>query len=200
MHNSSLKARPEPTSEELRKQAHLLKKSRYFVGTGTSELELLWEKQLIFLVLAGMKPVSEVYSCHWVDVPKGQEAVGDNLSEVRGFLDTLGLAHYVFDSDGTTMAVVARVPQLVQDYVEAEQESRRGLLFGYPATAVQAFVAGDSLMETQQDQFLQAEGLPNSPFALSREHYRGEIALLHRWQDILRSYGLSGDTIRRRIK
>lgn len=197
MHNSTLDSLHEFSPTELLKQSKILRQAQYFVGIGTSELDHLWEKQLIFLVLAGMKPVSEVYSNHEIEVPDGWISVGDNLVAVEGFLDTLNLAHHVFDSDGMTMAVVARTPQLVKDYMNSEEEDRRGLLFGYPATAVQAFVEGDTITSEQRDYLLKQEGLPDAPFALSREHYREEIGVLHRWQGVLLSYGLTGSTDRR---
>jgi len=97
----------------------------------------------------------------------------------------------VFDSDGTTMAVVARRPQLVQAYMKAQDDKTRGLLFGYPKTAVQAFDSGDVLAVEQQRDLLQAEGLPDASFALSRQHWREELAVLYQWYDMLKAYGIS---------
>ncbi|SRR6266496_1519111 len=135
--------------EELGRQARLLRESEYFVWP--IEDASMAAKQDIFLVLAGLKPVSETTSGHWVPHPGGQRTVADDPKEVGRFLESLGLAYHLAGDERGTDAVVALRPELVEEYVRADDSSSVGRLFGYPESAVAAFVKGECMPVDEQE-------------------------------------------------
>lgn len=186
---------------ELARRAAQLLASPYSVGTQDSAQ--LAEKQLLFLVLAGLKPVAEVASGHWEVIPDGRHTVFDDPIAVGGFLDELGLHHRLQHDTRATEAVVALKPELLDAYKTAldhEDVARIGELFGYHASAAQAFVpfasTGDDselLPGADQDAVERQAGLADTflvDFRFSRSHWQGELALCLRWQACLRQYGL----------
>lgn len=190
--NSSNTSRPHLNAELLDK-ARRLKDSPFFVHPSDgAEMVEKWE---IFLVLAGYKPVSEVASGHWIDVPGGRRTVPDDPELVGAFLQELGLAYHLsnFD-DHATDAVVAVTPELVEQYMESSGSSAIGTLFGYPASAVRAFAVGESnlLSHKEQERYEAEAGLPEVfvMFRLSRKHWRDELNVVKKWYEVLREAGL----------
>jgi hypothetical protein len=145
---------------ELLAKAELLKVSHYFAIEGDSSLV---EKQFIFHVLAGIKPVSEVGSYHteWLSSTEG-EGRGDDLAGVEELLKSLGL-RYAFKTPYDGEVAVSLSQDLIDKHQEMEQRiasfrplattrnwhtlSRgneaytyrtAGQLYGYPETAVDA--------------------------------------------------------------
>lgn len=185
----------QPLDPGILEKAERLLATPLFVGT--TDNYRLGEKQMIFLVLAGLKPVSEAASGHWVEVPGGRETVADDPDQVGAFLHSLGLA-YQLSPLGThaTKALVSLRPDLLTEAERAvaiNDTARYGELFGFPKTAADAFVRGDILPEQQQDDLLNKAGITDSYFCLSAKHYAEEIQVLRQWQDALVQYGLTDD-------
>ena len=161
-----------------------------FVGT-TSDFPLS-EKQSIFLVLAGCKPVSEVTSGHWVSDSAGRHTVADDPRAVRALLDSLGLKYALGGDEYGTDAVIAQTTALVRAFETADGSSETGRLFGYPPTAVSAFVGGRLLSEARQTAVLEAGGIPSFQlFRFSQDHWRDELAVAQAWQQTLAAYGFA---------
>lgn len=83
-----LSATPRPSVGALLAKAKRLRESAYFVGTTDASIDL--DRQLIFLVLAGRKPLAEVVSARLVPSGTGRRAVGDDPEAVGEFCDRLG--------------------------------------------------------------------------------------------------------------
>ncbi len=154
------------------------------------------EKWDIFLVLAGYKPVSEVASGHWTDIPGGRRTVPDDPELVGAFLRELGLAYHLSNFDGhATDAAVALTAALVEQYVKASGSSAVGTLFGFPASAVRAFAVGESalLSHKEQERYEEEAGLPEvfGMFRLSRKRWRDELDVVKEWYEVLREAGLT---------
>lgn len=173
---------------DLLAKAQKLKASPLFVNPSTGA-ELL-EKWQIFLVLAGCKPVSEVASGHWVEVPGGRQTVADDPKQVGALLQSLGLHYHLSDLDGhATGAIVALTPETLDKYLHASGSSSVGELFGYPKTAVKAFEQGESalLPVAEQEQREREAGLPDilTTFRLSRNHWADELNVVKAWFNVL---------------
>jgi hypothetical protein len=184
----------------LAEQARLLKVSPFFTQDGSLE-----EKQLIFYVLAGIKPLSEVGSVHmeWLS-PDYAESRPDSQEDVATFLDKLGL-HYAFRSphDGTVTVSLRedliRTAQAIDIHGdEATVYRKYGELYGYPETAVEAAVAEwaygrPSLLRIdEQQQIEDASGLPREAFIFrfSKAHWQEELEIVRRWYAVLVTYGM----------
>lgn len=178
---------------ELMRKANVLKGSPLFVGT--CEGAELVDKQQIFLVLAGVKPVAEACSAHLERTNDGQEYVADDEREVGGFLKSLGLEYSLWQAAHFpgTMAAVSLKPELVRKYSEAKGSKRIGALFGYPKTAVEAFEKNDCMSADEQDlREREAKlGWEFVPFRFSREHWRDEAEVARQWYVTLEKYGLT---------
>lgn len=181
-------------SPELLEAARRLKESPFFVNP--SDGVPLVDKQQIFLVLAGYKPVSNVSSGHWVASPAGRRTVADDPNQVGAFLTSLGLAYHLwrFD-DHATNAVVALKPELVAHYLDSSDTSTSGRLFGYPDSAVKAFTLGEEalLAPSEQEQCERERDLPDglACFRLSRAHWADELAVVQQWHTTLRAASLA---------
>ena len=183
----------QPLSAELLGKAKLLKKTSLFVNP--SDGAGLFEKQMIFLVLAGYKSVATALSGHWVDIPGGRRTVADDPQTVRTFLQSLGLAFSLSDFDGhATVAVVALKQELIDEYARGSDHSTFGRLYGYPETAVSAFtLGGQALLDDKEQQQRENEaelpdGLTN--FRLSRNHWADELEVVRQWCVVLRTADL----------
>jgi hypothetical protein len=151
----------------------------------------LRERQTLFLVAAGLKPVGEVTSAHVVQVAGGRQLCPDDPAQVSDLLTTLGLAHSVEPSDSAVRAVVSRRRDLVERYLAATDDAMVGALLGYPRSAVAGCIRDDRLEQSQLTDVLVAERLEQIPgFWLSHDHWRGELGTLHLWREILNRYGL----------
>lgn len=131
---------PGPRDARSWELAQQLKASPFFASTTDAKPWL--EKQPIFLVLAGVKPVAEASSGHWVPTPDGRRTVHDNPAAVGALLDSLGLAYRLRHDDYATDTLVSSRPELLDAYevaAAADDQAKIGELFGYPATAVMAF-------------------------------------------------------------
>lgn len=182
-----------PIDAGLLHKARQLKQSSLFVNPSDGA-ELL-EKQLIFLVLAGCKPVAEVASGHWIDVPGGRRTVADDPGLVGEFLHSLGLFYHLSDFGGrATGATVAVTSETLEQYTRAMGSSNVGKLFGYPDTAVRAFQTGESaLLPTGQQELREQEaGLPDTltMFRLSLDHWAEELEVIEEWYSVLQTAGL----------
>jgi hypothetical protein len=166
----------------------------------------LSEKQLIFYVLAGIKPLSEVSSCHmeWLS-PTYAESRGDDQAGVAAFLDSLGL-RYAFRRPYDGNVTVSLQAELLRslDAVdlgadEATIYRRYGQLYGYPDTAVEAAVAEwvhdrPSLLSMKEQERVEDEsGLPRDAFLfrLSTAHWQDEVETVRSWYAVLRAYGMT---------
>ena len=152
----------------------------------------LEEKQILFLAVAGAKPVSAPRSCHWVRTEHGGHSAPDDQVKVAGLLEQLGLSYIIELKKTLTMAYVS-LQRTSLDHFLADRGNDRetGRWFGYPMTAVEAFVAGDSMAIEEQQAAEQALGVPVfSTFRLSRTNAAVELELMRQWWLILERYGL----------
>lgn len=189
------------TDPMLAEHAKQLLASPFFGGTDAS----LYEKQLIFYVLARIKPVSEVDSYHmeWLSPTYG-ESRSDDQADVAAFLESMKL-HYAFKSPYDGTVTVSLRPELLDALQaidlhgdEATVYRRYGELYGYPKTAVEAAVAewvhGRPwlLSNTEQDRVEEESGLPHEAFCfrLSKAHWRKELATVRQWYEVLVAYGM----------
>lgn len=187
-----------PLTDDLLRKAKLLKESQLFAdpsGEGTT-----YEKQALFLVLAGEKPVGEASSGHWEATGNGRTTVADDPHAVGDFLASLGLAYHLSSFDGhATDALVAADERLLAQYHQADVAydiAEVGRLFGYPETAVAAFAADseDLLLDYEEiDRQAAAGGIDplQVSFRLSKAHWADELAVVHRWQTLLIAAGLA---------
>lgn len=164
---------------ELQAKAARLKASRLFVNP--SHAVASFEKQLIFLVLAGELPVVEISSAA-------------DPHKVGEFLASLRLKFYLTNTDSSALeATVSLRAELVDEMVNASDLAVVGRLFGYPETAARAFEQGEEALLPLADQHrIEATaGLPppGAGFSFSREHWRDELAVVERWYAILHAYG-----------
>ncbi len=202
MHHTLSPIEPQPTPQldpDLLTKAEQLKQTSLFVNP--SDSSVLLDKQLIFLVLAGMKPMTEVESGHWVDVPGGREVQADDRREVESFLRSLGVYFRLSQDHYYTTALVSLDPQLLDEFARAETYPEPyiyeavGRLFGYPETAVKAFAADLSLcMPSQEQDRIESKSKMLSSllhFRLSRAHWRDELAVVKQWHKVLQNYGLA---------
>jgi len=180
---------------KLSEQAHMLKDSNLFVNP--SEGMSLLEKQKIFLVLAGRKQVTEVYSGHWEQLsPNERRTVADDPKEVAALLDALGLSYRLQPQEHTIAATIALDQTVLDHYFDIASRSNNdlelGKLFGYPQTAAEGFIQNKHLDTATQDKVIAAAGLPDyfATFFLSTDHYQEEIATLKEWYSLLEQYGL----------
>jgi hypothetical protein len=174
----------------LRQQAQLLKASPFF--DAHSDAHPLQEKQAIFLALAGMKPVAEASSGHWVATSHGRRSMFDDPKAVSAFLSSLGLAYRLRHDEFATDALVSLQPELLTAYEHAAADGDQaniGELFGYPLTAARAFADGPShlLPRAELERLERRTGL-SIIFALSRAHWQDELAVTQKWAETLRTY------------
>lgn len=179
-------------NDDLQHKARLLRDSRFFVdtsGDGTS-----FEKETLFLVLAGAKPVGEASSGHWVSTADGRRTVADDPGAVGDFLASLGLAYHLSSFDGhATDALVAIDQGLLAEYLRADAAhdvAAVGRLFGYPETAAVAFAADseDQLLNPEEaDRRTIESGLDPMQigFRLSKAHWADELKTASHWQALL---------------
>lgn len=154
----------------------------------------LIEKQFLFLVLAGLKPVAGACSGHWEATAGGRHTVADKPNEVGAFLKSLGLHYSLEDHGHMTLAMVSLRPELIQQIAEARSDEEKGRLYGYPETAIQAFVQGKAALLPQEEQKrveAQAGIMPTgAQFRLSKAHWQEELVIVRQWHETLRDYGL----------
>jgi hypothetical protein len=186
----------------LAQKAKLLKETPYFVVDNNA---FLYEKQLIFYVLAGVKLASEVGSCHMEELsPTYLESRPDDQQEVAAFLESLGL-HYAFKSSYNGTVTVSLDEELIRTYHhldtltdEASIYEAYGRLYGYPETAVAACVANwvhdqPTLMNMEEQEQIEREaGLPRGTavFRFSKAHWQAELAVVRDWYAVLVQYGM----------
>jgi hypothetical protein len=129
----------------LNEKAKWLKQSLYFTHDNDGPQT---EKQLIFLVLAGLKPAAEVGSFYmeWLS-PTNGESRPDSQAGVTQLLKDLGLC-YGFRSPYDGIVTVPLDQTLIEtgqtiDRLTGEADIYRayGQLYGYPETAIEAAVA-----------------------------------------------------------
>jgi hypothetical protein len=135
---------------------------------------------MIFLVLAGLKPVSEVAAGHWVQTPTGRRTEPDSPTGLGGFLSSLGLAYDLTPNDHITVALVSRSRAVLNQYLHVQsQRLEAGLLLGYPHSAVTAFVNGRLMSFEQQEHLVRDAGLAQwVHFRLSKMHANEELEVV----------------------
>ncbi|HEV2403006.1 MAG TPA: hypothetical protein VGS08_02285 [Candidatus Saccharimonadales bacterium] len=192
---------PPTKDKKLAEQARLLLASPYFVGT--QDGALLAEKQPIFLVLAGLKPLAEASSGHRETTANGRHTAFDDPAAVGSFLRSLGLHYRLRHDEHATDALVALQPGLLDKYEQAAADdvTTTGELFGYPKTAVTAMgtyvQTGNEtvlLPVQEQDDIERKAGLRDTYFVnfrFSRDHWKDELAICQHWYEVLRTYGLA---------
>lgn len=166
-----------------------LRESRFFCGL--TDLYALSEKQALFLVVAGCKPVAEATSGHWVETAEGRKSVADDPREIAGFLESLGLSYSLKSDDFGIDAAVARTAETLQEFVAAQDAATVGRLFGYPETAVAAYQRNDLLSEDEQATVERKAGLLDiSFFRLFGQNWETELRTVQAWYQVLGKYGL----------
>ena len=176
---------------ELARKAKLLRDSKLFVNP--SEGAEMIEKWMIFLALAGQKPVSEACSGRWVQVSSTRRVtVPDDPAEVKSFLESLGLACEVTPEENTVVVAVSLKPELLKEYQDNQDVRVHGRLFGLPETAVAAMADGNCLPIDEQDGYVREAGFGDLDvqFRLSRDHWREELETPKRWVALLKAYDL----------
>jgi hypothetical protein len=191
--------RPIFTDQELAIKAQKIRETD-LLGDGTEAPE---NKQLVFYVLAGVKPLSEVLSLHMEELSDDNlQPVPDNQEKVMAFFKELGLTAEARD-DGQYLVSLDK--KYIDAYLQALAQGRPadiyravGQAFGYPTSAVEACVSDwvndDSSLLTydEQDAYITEAGLPIDAcvFRLSRAHYQAEIAEVKRWYAVLQKYDM----------
>lgn len=174
---------------DLVEKAIILRSSALFMSRGA--LDPLAEKQMIFLALAGLKPVSGAGSSRWVQTHDGGMAVADDEQRVASLLRQLGLQYHIEQRSTVTLVHVARDKRALETFLEASGHRAVGLAYGYPATAVDAFVAGESMSNEQQKAAVGRLGVPVfDTFRLSQNHSSTELETMREWWLALDRYGL----------
>ena len=187
-------------------KAKALKDSKLFTNPRTSEPEL-FEKQNIFLVLAGIKPLTEILSYHEELTKDGLgKIVADPPKEVMAFVQSLGLVCDLSLSDEDhTLCIIASGKDRISEYLQSDSRSfiKIGSLFGFPRTAAEAYEQAFSddgdrnlcLSFEEQDKIEQDAHLFTSGagFFFSRAHWHEELELVKQWQDLLEAYGLGSE-------
>jgi hypothetical protein len=170
-------------------KAQLLRASSLFSPRG--DHESLIEKKTLFLCLAGLKPVSAAGSGHWLTTSLGGKREVDDPDAVRDLLGQLGFVFELEVRSDVVLAYVSLSRRTLAEYWAMRHDSREeGRLFGYPMTAVDAYVVGESMLADQQSAAQQAFGAPVfSTFRLSREHAAAELEVMHQWWAMLELYG-----------
>jgi len=181
-------------ADNLARKAKLLKASDHFINH--TELAPLIEKQSIFLVLAGKKPASQATSSKWVKADHTAHAEPDDPRQLRELLDSLDLAYRLSADDYATNVLVSLESGKIDDYIaagEADDMAAIGRLFGYPQTAIEAFVRDDCMEPNVQDELMEAAGISAviPSFRFSKTHAQQELAVLKDWYQTLRQHGLS---------
>lgn len=155
-----------------------------------------------FLTFAGFKPVSTV------DV-NPERHLGDGLytyspGQLQSLRDIFGRLqmHQVVDPNDycnswdTLQVSISRSGALLgalRNARQAKDDYSIGRLYGYPETAVRAYVDQTMLSWDEQVRYCDIfySGIPEFyvGFRLSREHYRDEIFEVNRWYQLLAQYG-----------
>lgn len=175
----------------LETKARLLRSSPLFNRRGNNDP--LVEKKLLFLALAGAKPVSAAGSSHWVTTERGGRAAPDDPVEVGDLLQRLGLCYEIEVRETVTMAYTSLERTSLSDFLAVRNDHREaGRWFGYPMTAVDAFVSGTLMESEEQVAVIGVFGLPVfQTFRLSRDHAAAEIEVMRQWWQLLDRYSLS---------
>jgi hypothetical protein len=190
----------QPDHLRLQRYANLLRQTSLFVARPNP----LMSKQMIFLTLAGEKPVSSTSASRWIQTGHRGHAVAEEPAAVAALLQSLGLAYKLTSHDHFLNAEVALDPAVLQEYdailgqAASEFHLRTGRFYGYPETAVQAFVASlegqDTRLPMAEQQAKMTEaGISDSMgvmFAFSRAHWPEELAVMIRWAQVLDQFGL----------
>lgn len=175
-------------SKALQAKAKILKESQLF---GVEEDH----RQAIFLVLAGLKPVSQATSGHWEDIENGRRRVADKVEDVEALLSSLGLVYSLSETPEGIDAVVSLDQALIDEYLVAvvrEDLETIGRLFGYPETAYTAYAQGDYLDSTKDEELRAQPGMYDGGFSFSPGHYQEEVEVLKQWYKVLADYDLVG--------
>lgn len=169
--------------------------SELFVGT--PESGTLFEKQNIFLVCGGQKPVGFVSSSHKKDLGDGSyEYEADDTEFVSKFLSELGLFSKVFADIHTTDATISLKEEYLKQLSDNPDDHKlAGLLYGYPESAVEAFLAPNKrllLPDEEQDKLFLAAKIPITfpNFKMSIAHYNEELLVVQRWYEFCKLYGM----------
>lgn len=134
---------------------------------------------LVVPVLLGMKPASKL-----------EISGNDEDTEViaRKF-EEMGLKTKVVLSKGLPRGdsiYVAKSAEILKKLLETEatDDYNLGLLYGYPESAVKAFVSKDFLAE--EDEPPMDESL--FPFRLSKENWQEELKVMEKWNNAVKEY------------
>lgn len=182
--------------KKLQRAAQKLKTTELF--TGNSDADRLLHKQLLFLAVAGLKPVCQVASGHFEAVsPAQRTSVPDNPKQVARLLDELGLVYKIKVTKHYVDVYAAKTPKSLTKMLKATDPNEVGLLFGFPQTAAAAFKNHDTdcLTTEEQNQIINeliddARLHPLVCFKLSKKHYLNEIEVVKQWIRILKKFEL----------
>jgi len=76
---------------------------------------------------------------------------------------------------------------IIHDELIIDPKRRMGRLFGYPRTAIEAFVNGDKLIEKTDlpEEVLNSDYIRYLDFRLSAQNYKEELEVVKRWSALL---------------
>lgn len=139
--------------------------------------------------------MSQATSSKWIKTDHGAHAEPHDPHELEQFLDSLGLNYYLSADEYATDALVSLDPKKLDAYLAAEKADdafKVGQLFGYPETAIEAFVHDASLDFEAHDELMKKAGIPDMmpSFRLSKTHAPEELAVLKDWHQTLKEYEL----------
>lgn len=141
----------------------------------------------VLLVLEGLKPATEVFAV-------------DDHEKIKQDLENMGLCVVEKDwKEGKLFNVskdlsVVKEIDIIAGLVRGgegkntpELDRRYGELMGFPSTAIDAYISGNTLPEEEEKRLKEEMGFDNIffPFKLSQEHYRDELVVLKQWYKTL---------------
>lgn len=159
-------------------------------------------KQYAFLTFAGVKPVSSIHVRPERYLADGLYAYSfrqlRSLGNVSRRLQMYqGVDPNDYCNSWSTLEVSISRSEALLDVLGRATKTRDnyliGRLYGYPETAVRAYVDQTMLSWDEQERYWDIFGVGDSEFCigfrLSREHYMDEIFEVNRWCQLLAQYG-----------
>jgi hypothetical protein len=160
------------------------------------------EKQMIFSVLAGIKKVAEVTSCHWEKTENGRKAVADDSQKVGEFLDSLGLKYRFYNSNENFLTgIIAKDQKYIDEWFNGKITGyEQGVILGYPLTAARAWQEHSdgidaTLSNDFHDELIDKLDVPDGVKGIfgirfSKENYLKEIDEFKKQAELMVKYGL----------
>lgn len=163
----------------------------------------------IILTYLGEKPASLTQVAYNVNAPESE--IKKELSKkekIQKVLEQAGMKFEIVEKSEKTeegvelkrytflIAKKEEVLEALKKAFELKDHETMGRLFGYPETAVEAFVKGEIISDyskwwwslpEEKRKDLEKEGIMNLlNFSLSKEHWEEELETLRRWQKVIK--------------